>query len=407
MFGLKRERKDPAEIAEEFTKNMEEQDALQEKEDEKQEDTEKDETEEKEEVDDNQEKEPDNKQDEKSDQEDSESSTEEKPEETEEDDDKKKKKGSAEQRITELISEIKALRNDSKVRDQEYLNRIESLEQEKEAIRREAGLAPEDKIEDEVRSLERQRIEKYLEEDRRLPREERREMSKEEYEDWLAEDIASATDWRVEQRLRRDREKKEDAEKLKIKSEVTKIRNSQRISQTRVEARHPELNVSKEREQLKNQGMLEEEIHKHFLENNEKYRVMAEIMQSDRTLAQKAILDPKGPELLEKEMLKRLDSTSSQDDNDEDELAQVRSELAALKEMMGVEEDRKSRIDVGITSKKGARPVKNKKVDPQSDAIANELAKLNKKGYKMTKEEYDDMMARRDTIRGADQNDRS
>ena len=131
---------------------------------------------------------------------------------------------------------------------------------------------------------------------------------------------------------------------------------------------------------------------------------MTEIISSDKKTAEKYLLDPKGPEILEKEMVKRLKSDKKSEETAEEKNTRLEAENAKMREDLGIEENRRSNIDEGIVSKKGATKVDNK--SPQKSAGVEEvLALVNKKGHKITKEEYDASVERRKGIKGADQYD--
>lgn len=323
------------------------------------------------------------------------------------DDKTKKRNFGAEKRINELVAELKTLRETSESRDKETAKRIESLEEEKIELQRKVGIAPENKITDELKSLEEARVRKYREEDKALPREQRREMSKDEYEAWLVEDIGSATDWLVDQKLRRQHERREDHEKLTAKTEVDKIMKAQQISKLRVEARHPELALDDVKQELRDSGMSEEAIHKKLYKENAKYRAVVDLISSDKKFAETVLMDPNGPELLEKEMLKKLKASEEQEEEapqkeSDERIMALEAKIAEMQEELNLERSREARVDIGVTSKKGATKM-SAKSSPETSAQKDKvLQMLKSKGYKMTGDEYDAMLERRKGIRGAD-----
>ena len=64
------------------------------------------------------------------------------------------------------------------------------------------------KEKEELKKTETDRINKYLEEDKDKPREERREMSKEELDNWYLEDMPEAQDWVSNRAIRRHEDRK-------------------------------------------------------------------------------------------------------------------------------------------------------------------------------------------------------
>lgn len=172
----------------------------------------------------------------------------------------------------------------------------------------------------------------------------------------------------------------------------------------RVEARHPELAIDSIKDKLRAEGLDEKAIHKKLYKENIKYKLTADIIMENRDMAEKYMLSPDGPELLEKEMVKRLEALEGKDevvDVKAAKIAKLERQLTELQEELEVEKSREENLDVGITSKRGASMSGKKPLNPKSADLNKVLSMLGKKGMKMTQEEYDDMLARRQNIRGA------
>jgi len=300
-----------------------------------------------------------------------------------------KRNPKVEQRFKKLKWEHESFKEEAELKAKETLMRLEALEKENERLRLETGKNPESKIMDEVSVKEKERINQYLNEDKNLPREKRREMPREEYEDWLAEDISAATEWKVKQALRADRERNHDINEAKATVEMENVLRKQKISRLRLEARHPELALDATKEQLKAGGMSEKEIHDKLYAEIPKYKIVYDLITGDKEFAQKVAFSPNGPEILEKEMIKHLDSIIP--DKEKSEVEKLKEKIAELQEAIGLEKERQERLDVGVVSKKGAG---NMEKDPKKaidDAEVNKAISLvNKITGKpsLTKEKY-------------------
>jgi len=251
-----------------------------------------------------------------------------------------KRDAGIQKRIDELVGEIKTLREE-KSQDKETLSKLETALQE---LRTSKEKNPE-KIKQEVTRLEKERIGKYLEEDKSLPREQRREMSKEELDDWLVEDLAAAQEWIADRQLRRRdertsdiqrMEKGEGAEEARSRAEV--VVRKQKESQARVVARHPELNISSRLAELRAAGKTPSEAQSIIFAENKKVKIVADILKED---GDKYVLAENGPELLAAEMERRLGSAKSE--------TQEERETRIAEEAAEAERHRQASADSGLT----------------------------------------------------------
>lgn len=241
----------------------------------------------------------------------------------------KKKALEEEVNQTEVIkSEMKSLRDE-----------IESLKQEKARIDAEKSIPEEQKI---LRDKESDRLKKYLEEDASKPRADRREMTREELDDWYLESPVEVQEWMSERSLRRARERAKDEVDFKSKKSTDELSKKMAESDARVLEKHPELNTFARVEELKKQGKSERDIHNILRSENEKFRIASDIVASN---PEKYLTNPNGPELVMAEMEKRLGAkeTSSEEKNKIDELTSQIEELSA-------EIARLKGEDVGINS---------------------------------------------------------
>jgi len=313
----------------------------------------------------------------------------------EEEEEWQKRNPKVEQRFKKLKWEHESFKEEADLKAKETLLRLEALEKENERLRHESGQTPENKIMDEVSAREKERINQYLNEDKNLPREKRREMARDEYEDWLAEDISAATEWKVKQALRADREKNNDINDAKATVEMDNVLRKQKISRLRLEARHPELALDATKAQLKANGLNEKEIHDKFYAEIPKYKIVYDLVVNDKEFAQKVAFSPNGPEILEKEMMKHLEGAVP--NKEQSEIEKLKEQIAILNETIGLEKERQDRLDVGVVSKKGAGLMEKDPKKAIDDAEVNKAISLVNKitgKSSLTKEKYLDAVNR-------------
>lgn len=311
----------------------------------------------------------------------------------------KKRDTGAEKRINELISKVKGLEEKAKERDLEYEAGLAEMKEESKLLR-DKVTPSEDDIDSMLAKKNTDRMEKYLAEDAGKAREQKREMEKEELDDWLVEDFSGANAWMIERHARRQAETEKDRSGVKYDDQAKVILKDQNISRIRVEARHPELKSAKIKErraELVKEGLTPEEAQKTILKENDKYRIMYELMQ-DKKLAEKVFVSSKGPELLEKEMLKQLENKPEGDS----EKAELETRIAELEDILKAEKLRGDPVGAGVGSRStGGGKVKNEK--RHNPELAHVLGLMKKKGLKMTEKEFEDQQARRATIPGAEE----
>ena len=247
-------------------------------------------------------------------------------------------------------------------------------------------------FEKRANEAEEQRITKYLEEDKNKPRELRREMPKEEFDEWFAEDPEQATRCVTRQEHRRITERDKFVQQEKEKTEVQKFIQAQEESKKKLLEKFPGVVPDPERvKELKSQGKTDDQIRDTIMAENDQFRTLNEIVESDR---EKYLFRPDGPELCMKEMEKRLGSKDSKDSKEEelseDWLAKIQKERDDAAE---AERQRLARVDEGLASERG------KETEEKSeDRIKLEEA-ARKAGISV--EELDKAIERRNKIPGA------
>jgi hypothetical protein len=253
-----------------------------------------------------------------------------------------KREAGIQKRFDELTGELKALKNE-KHQDKE---KIASLEKELGQLNNRLENPPEKK-QQELERVRQERISRYIEEDKNKPREQRREMSEEELEEWMVEDLVKAQTWLVRRENRRDREFESDTQKDPSKPDNEKVQalvKKQRDSQTRALAKHPELDITARQAELKAQGKTENEIRETIYKENPKARLVGAILKEN---PDKYLLAEDGPEQLVAEMEKRLTDPEKKSETAEEREARIRDEAAEA------ERQRQEELDNGLNDRGG------------------------------------------------------
>lgn len=285
-------------------------------------------------------------------------------------------------RFGELTGEIKDLKQEKNLDREKILELEKQLSEIKEKLN-----PPKENLE---KDAEKERLKKYLDEDKDKPKEERREMPKEDLEEWLLEDSVAANEWLVERSLRRSDERKQFRGNQEKKKFVDALVSKMEQSSKKVEAKHPELNTKGRAEELKKEGKPEKEIHAVLYEENEKYRLMYDIMKEDP----KKYWVENGPELLAEEMEKRLGKTTKAKGKEftDEELEKIKED--ARKEALEVEKERIASLDEGSSSSRSKATPKKTKLSPEMEAKKKDL--IRRAG--LTEEEFEESVKRRETL---------
>lgn len=289
---------------------------------------------------------------------------------------------SSQKRIDEIKSEMLAKENQS-------IERLKKLEAELAELKK-------PKIEEDAKAKskreELERVTKYVEEDKSKPREDRREMSKDDLEAWYLEDPIEATAWMQERTNRRVEERKKLAEPVVDKKALADdFIKKQNESKAKLFLKYPGVNPSAEKiAEMKNKYKTSEEIAKALSEENEEFRICSEIVSENPN---KYLAAENGPELVMAEMEKRLKTTENAGKNGKIELTQ--EELEAK---INAEAERRRLLDgEGISSTKGKK-VENK--ESQKTEARQKLEAIAKKA-KIPMEALDKTIERRKSIPGA------
>lgn len=237
------------------------------------------------------------------------------------------------------------------------------------------------------------RIAQYVEEDKSKPRDERREMTKDELDGWYLEDPVEATKWiqRTEYRRLRDKEKSEEANKPdpdKAKKLADEFISKQNESKAKLLKAYPGIMPAPERIkelQTKHNGNLDA-INAELRATNAEFKLISEICAED---PKKYIESVDGPELAMAEMEKRLKKPTGKIELTQEELdAKIQAEIERRKHVDGE----------GITSSTGGKKVDNS--NKSKSELRQQQEKIAKKAG-ISIESLDKAIARRATIPGA------
>lgn len=278
----------------------------------------------------------------------------------------KRAKEESQKRIDEIKNEMKQSEDKHSKKYEELEKSLAILRQENESLNKKLSKPAEDDPAVTLKVKEAERLSKYLEEDKSKPREQRREMSKDELNDWLLEDLDSATDWKIERNMRRSNERSRDVQTFRKELATKDFSEKQSESNAKVIIRHPDLDTSKREAELKAQNKPDEEIHETLCQENEKYRLCAEIVKSN---PEKYLTTPNGPELVMQEMEKRLEIKPVESDKRIEELTKKNEELEAR--LASLENS-----DTGINSTTVRRQASSEKLTEQEEDFVQTLKEL-------------------------------
>ena len=255
--------------------------------------------------------------------------------------DKKAEKSNVQKRFDELTSKIKDLESDRNATKAEK----EELAQELSSIKKQLSMTPEDKNKAKIKSEMQTRNKKYVDEDKEKPREDKREMPKEELDEWLLEDYEGASEWLTRRSIRRYQEENYLRQEDVNNRRASEIIEKQNRSAEKTYVKHPDLDVSNRTAELTRQGKSKQDIFKTLCDENAKYKACADILKED---PEKYMLAENGPELIIAEFEKRSKKEVNAD------IEAIKKELAELK----AENNRLKGLDVGISSTRKGEPAR-------------------------------------------------
>lgn len=270
-----------------------------------------------------------------------------------------KGKSNVQKRFDELTAKIKDIESDRTATKAER----DALKTELDSIKKKLSMTPEDLTKEKVKTELTNRIKKLCEEDAKLPREDRREMLKDDLDEWLLEDYEAASEWLTRRSLRRVEDERSFKSEEMTKARVLKLKEAHDKSMVVALAKHPDLDISKRKSDLKAQGKTEEEARNIIFSENPKYKLCADIMAENPS---KYLEAENGPELIMQEMERR---TAKKPDAGSSEVEELKARLKALED----ENARLKDLDVGIPSSGGGSVSQETGLSKEQAKIAAEL----------------------------------
>lgn len=225
----------------------------------------------------------------------------------------KKVKDESQKRIDEISNRLKQVEDKSSKEAQTLRQELELERKSKAELEKKIAAPVKEDVVALVKKEEKERQTKYLQEDNSKPREERREMNKDELDDWMLEDQTEAVAWIQRRELRRAIETHQNISAKQLESKTKNLMEKQIQSFSRVLIKHPELDVKARKEALKAEGKSETEIETALRQENAKYRLSMDIAEQhpEWRTAEDA------PELLIAELEKQLAKQPASEKNEE------------------------------------------------------------------------------------------
>lgn len=293
-------------------------------------------------------------------------------------------KEQSQKRIDEIKGELLAERN-KRSQDSEIVKKLEAeLAEMKKQIQ--PRLAEDNKA--KIDRIAKEQIAKFVEEDKGKSFDQRREMSKEDLESWLLDDIEAATEWITNRTLRRGKDKERLEKELSSNGEASKLANDfvekQNASLKKLVSKYPDINLKTVN--LNDVLWKTDEEVEQLMKGESKNAIMAVKLCNQNPKKYLERVD--GPELVMQE-LDRINNKSKKIYTlTEDE----------LQEKIKEEAERIANLDEGLTSTKGKVVIKKEK---QSEFSLKQEEIARKAG--ITKEQLDKMKERRAKIIGVDE----
>jgi hypothetical protein len=228
----------------------------------------------------------------------------------------------------------------------------------------------EQEVEEMVIKQQQERIIKLVEEDINKPRESRREMVKEDLEEWLIEDPSEAQAWIARRERRREKEIEGEMYKLKAKDTYEDIQQKQNASISRLVSKYPNVRPEKRGLELKAQGKTIEETTKILSEEFPEYKLANDICAENPSIYKEENFG----DILATEIEKRLTKKEPiKKVFTEDEVKK------AVQEAIDMEIKRRESVDSTVRSNGGGNLV-GSKLTPQEEELKLEVDKANKRG---------------------------
>ncbi len=257
----------------------------------------------------------------------------------------------SQRRIDEIKSELKEERN-KRSQDSETIKKLES---ELEGIKKTLQPKVEEDEKARIKRAESELFNKYIEEDRNKPYADRREMSKEELDDWYVEDPVEATAWINDRSLRRSEERKALLNKDTGKEIANDFLVKQKQSFGRLVEKYPAVNPKLDMTSEEFRGKTRSEINVILKNKNEIYKVCSELAEAD---PKRFLESVDGPDQMIAELDKRF---SKKESTGKKKVELTEEELEErLKEAREQEAVRLANLDESPSSTKGKKKLEEK-----------------------------------------------
>ena len=268
-------------------------------------------------------------------------------------------KKETQKRIDEIKNELLQVKDKSSKEADELRQKLQDAEDKNKALEDRLSKPKEEAntIEARLAKEEQSLIDKHIQEDKDKPRDQRREMTNEELDEWFAEEPTKAQVWITQREMRRVAQKSQIYNGLKVQE----IQLEQSKNVDKVWKKHPELNTIKREAELVAEGKSKEDIHKILCDENQKYKLFyEELAKLQRTHAYANNL----PELAMSAMEQRLNASPSVDEKQKqiDDLTKKVEELTANIQQLQTQ-------DTGINSNRKSPPKEGEFSDKEKQFI--------------------------------------
>lgn len=279
-------------------------------------------------------------------------------------------KRKSEKRINNLVDKLKNLDSTRDAEKKALSEKITALEAKLDGLAKPS-------VDQGYVDAEKTRIAQYLEEDKNLPKEQRREMTAEEWEELNEENPLEAQRWVQRNESRRKDDREADVMKDTAKDNADKFIGKQNESVARMLTKYPNTRPTARVEELKAEGKglaeVQETLNKEFPE----YEICDKIVKENPDWIQKENFG----DLVLAELDKRIADYKKPEPKEEPKLFTEEEVQKKIEEATKMESTRRENVDTSITSTRNGSNVLNKVPQNKSEKLA-ELEKIYVKAGK-------------------------
>lgn len=277
---------------------------------------------------------------------------------------------------------IDKLTGRNKEQEFEFKKAMEEKEKEIQALKNLVAKSKEpskDEVETAVETQIEEASQVYLKEDADKPRELKREMAKEELEEWFAEDPVEAQRWMIKQEKRRDYERNQIAKNLQNKVASDEFLSKQRESVQRLISKYPNSKPDARANELKSQGLKPQDIIAKLEGEFPEYRIVQEIVNSDPNVLSKIDFG----DYVMAELEKRLANKETEKKKEVKKVYTEEEVKQMVQEELEAERKRLASVDEGVKSMGGKHDDQKLTLTPEELALKAEVEKANRRGSKL------------------------